>query len=347
MQMRVLVRGWGVVAAMAATGFAIPAVAAPDKAACAAAARYSDAHRGVSVLVLQDGKIVCDAHQGTADTPYELWSGTKSFVGVMAAAAVQDGLMKLEEPASATLVEWRDDPVKSKITLRQLLSMTSGQPSQIGRPPTYRGALDVALTAPPGARFIYGATPMQTFGEVLRRKLVAAGKPGDLVAYIDIRVLRPIGVHYAGWRRGADGNALLPQGVQITAREWAKFGEFIRAGGKAGGKQLVDPATFAAMFQGSAANPGYGLTWWLPHASKVPDPVTASTDIGRRAAELPSDLVVAAGAGDQRLYVIPSRHITIVRQALLDLAGLAAGRIEPSGWSDADFLQILLAPPAR
>ena len=105
---------------------------------------------------------------------------------------------------------------------------------------------------------------------------------------------------------------------------------------------LVDPVAFAEQFRGSAAHPGYGLTWWLPHPSATPDPVTAGSDIGRRAAELPKDLVVAAGAGDQRLYVIPSRKLVIVRQARLDLASFGPNADPARRWSDADFLKLLL-----
>lgn len=329
-------------AALLAAPSARAARTSVSSAACDEATRYSNDHRGVAVLVLEDGKIICDTHVATIDTPYELWSGTKSFVGIMAAAAVQDGLLTLDEPASATLVEWRGDAQKRSITIRQLLSMTSGQPSIMGKPPTYRGALDVALTAAPGERFQYGATPLQTFGEILRRKLVAKGDSGDLAAYLDRRVLSLSGVRIAAWRRGADGNPLLPQGIQITAREWARFGEFVRAGGRADGRQIVDPEAFAAMFKGSAANPAYGLTWWLPHPSRVVDPITAETDIGRRAGELPPDLVEAAGAGDQRMYVIPSKKLVIVRQATLNIAALAMGKVERSGWSDVTFLKLIL-----
>lgn len=332
--------------AVAVTVLAAPASATPTPQQCAAAAAYSDAHRGVAVLVLDHGRIVCEHYQGgDASSTYELWSGTKSFVGILAAAAVQDGLIRLDEPASTTLTEWRADTVKSTITLRQLLSMASGQPSVIGRPPSYRDALDVALVAKPGERFIYGATPLQTFAEVMRRKLIAKGERGDLDLYLERRILAPIGMKYAAWRRGADGHVLTPQGMTIAAREWAKFGEFVRAGGIVDGKAIVDPATFRALFAPSAANPGYGLTWWLPHASTVPDPITAETDIGRNAAILPKDLVEAAGAGDQRLYVIPSRGLTIVRQATLDLAALAQGKPARSGWSDTAFLQTLHVAP--
>ncbi len=119
-----------------------------------------------------------------------------------------------------------------------------------------------------------------------------------------------------------------------------EIGEFVRAGGTLNGKALVDAAAFAALFKGSVANPAYGLTWWLPRASPATDSVTRSTDITIHAAELPADMVVAAGAGDQRLFVIPSRHLTIVRQAKLDLLALAAGRA--SGWSDSHFLGLIL-----
>ena len=119
-------------------------------------------------------------------------------------------------------------------------------------------------------------------------------------------------------------------------------GGFGRRGGTQDGKALVDPAALAELFKGSDANPAYGLTWWLPRASPSDDPVTRSTDIVAHAPTLPADLVVAAGAGDQRLYVIPSRRLTIVRQARLDIAALAAGK--KSGWSDTHFLSFFLSP---
>jgi CubicO group peptidase (beta-lactamase class C family) len=306
---------------------------------CAAALAYSKAHGGLALLVLEDGAVRCRTPD--ISTPQELWSGTKSLVGLMAAAAVQDGLLVLDEKASDTLAEWRSDPGKSTITLRQLLSMTSGQPSAIGRPQGYADSLKVPLSAAPGTRFQYGPTPLQIFGEVMRRKLKATGQNPDPQEYLDRRLLVPLGVRTGEWRKGADGKPLMPQGLVLAASEWAKIGEFVRAGGKQDGKPLVDPVAFADLFEGSSVNPAYGLTWWLPRPSLSNDPVTRATDITEHSTELPADMVVAAGAGDQRLYVIPSRRLTIVRQAKLDIMALAAGK--KSGWSDTRFLELLLA----
>lgn len=327
------------VALWAAAAMPAAAIAPAD---CAAAIAYSDAHRGVTVLVLKDGKPVCEGGDAVA---HELWSGTKSFVGIIAAAAVQDKLLTLDERVYATLSEWRDDPVRRETTIRQLLSMTDGQRSVIGQPPTYVDAIAVPTSSPPGTQFHYGPTPMQVFGEVIRRKLIARGQPGDPVAYLKRRVLDPAGITVAQWRAGPDGNPLMPQGAVMTAREWARFGEFVRAGGKVRGRSLVDSAAFRALFRGSTANPAYGLTWWLPRPTTAKDPVTASNDLPAHAATLPADLVYAAGAGDQRLYVIPSRNLTIVRQARLDIRATMAG--ERSGWSDTAFLRTLLPATPR
>jgi CubicO group peptidase (beta-lactamase class C family) len=315
--------------------------AAMSKAACRAAIEYSDAHRGVSVLVLKNGEIVCAPKSGAGSPKsYELWSGTKSFVGVMAAAAVEDGLLTLDEPASKTITEWADDKRKAAITIRQLLSMTSGLSGKVGKPPTYEKSIAAPMIADPGARFIYSPTSLQVFGEILRRKLLAAGGDGDPVAYFKRRVLDPAGVSVTEWRRGPDNNPLMPQGAIVTAQQWARFGEFIRLGGRANGQSLVDPAAFAELFHGSNANPAYGLTWWLANETDADDPVTVLSDIPANAENLPDDLVFAAGAGEQRLFILPSQGLTIVRLAKLDLIAALAGK--RSGWSDRQFLQMVI-----
>ena len=104
------------------------------------AADYSKEHRGLSVLVMKGDKIVFEDYENgqSADTPLMLASGTKSFSGAMLAAAIEDKLIKdFDEKVSDTITEWKSDPQKSKVTIRQLLSLTSGidagQIGQIGR----------------------------------------------------------------------------------------------------------------------------------------------------------------------------------------------------------------------
>ena len=328
--------GTACAAAHATTG-----VSPVSAAFCEAAWAYAEERDGVSFLVLKEGETVCEAYAPGVDgtSGFELWSGTKSFNGIMAAVAVEDGLLTLDEPAADTIDEWKGDPLKEDITVRHLLSLTSGLASRVGRAPSYGQAIRAEMSASPGERFIYGATSFQAFGELMSRKLAAAGLDEDPLDYLERRILRPAGVEWTAWRRSEDGDPLLPQGASMTAREWGEYGEFIRKGAEVDGQMLVDPVAFDEMFVGSAANPAYGLGWWMAKESSSPDIVTASLDLRHHADEFPDDLVIAAGAGNQRLYIIPSLGLTIVRQTdFQPRRGQRQGK-----WSDTDFLTIILS----
>lgn len=332
--------------ALVVTGGA-PVAAAESSNACAAAQAYSTAQHGVSVLIQQDGKVVCEgyANGGDTDAAWPIHSGTKSFNGLILAAAVLDGLLSIDEPVSKTLPEWAADPAKATVTLRQLLQLTSGLGGRPFPAPDFDEAVVQPFSAPTGT-FQYAAAPFQAFGAVMERKLQAAGRDPDPLTYLKARIADPIGMSWTGWRRTPGGDAMLDQGAILTAREWAKYGEFVRGGGQVNGRPVVDPATFAQLFQGSTANPAYGVTWWLPKANNTPDVVTARLDLRGHEADLPADLVIAAGAGDQRLFVAPSCKLTIVRQAKLDAQRIQAARVRSGdirdGWSDYAFIKPIL-----
>ncbi len=336
-----------IVALALLAGAATPAFATQADPACERAKSYSTSIYGVSVLIRKDGAVLCEgyANGGSATAAWPIHSGTKSFNGLIAAAAVQDGLLTLDEPVSNTLVEWRSDPAKAKVTLRELLQLTSGLGGRAFPAPNYDAAVAQPFTASTGT-FQYAAAPFQAFGAVMERKLAAAGRDPDPITYLKVRLLDPIGMQWADWRRTPGGDAMLDQGANLTAREWAKYGEFIRGGGLVGGKPIVDPETFRSLFKGSVANPAYGVTWWLPKANDAPDVVTARLDLRGHEADLPPDMVIAAGAGDQRLFVVPSCRLTVVRQAELDgkriRAARAAGRDIRDGWSDFAFIKPIL-----
>src|SRR6266496_3392535 len=111
-----------------AFAMASPAIAEIQHADCARAAKYSESRRGVSILVIQNGRTIFEhyANGGSLNGRWPIFSGTKSFWGIAALAAVQDGLFRLDDPVSDTITEWKSDPRKSQITIRQLLSQTDG-----------------------------------------------------------------------------------------------------------------------------------------------------------------------------------------------------------------------------
>jgi hypothetical protein len=115
--------------------------------------------------------------------------------------------------------------------------------------------------------------------------------------------------------------------------------------GRFGNRALVEAALLQECFKGSRLNPDYGLTWWLKRP--VGEGIIQSIPLLRRgwgavgnASWLPPDMVAACGAGNQRLYVIPSLKMVIVRHAPLASARIGAGgygRLQGRRPATADF----------
>jgi CubicO group peptidase (beta-lactamase class C family) len=94
------------------------------------AAQYSEAHGGLTMVVVDNsGKVVFESYNGVRpERGIPLASGTKSFSCAIALLGIQDGLLTLDEPVANTITEWQGNLRKSRITIRQLLNLTSGIP---------------------------------------------------------------------------------------------------------------------------------------------------------------------------------------------------------------------------
>jgi CubicO group peptidase (beta-lactamase class C family) len=308
---------------------------------CRAARQYSQRANGHAMLVMVDGSVVYEAYDNGWDeqTPHRLASGTKSFAGVAAAAAANDGLLSFDERVSETITEWKQDGRKSRITIRQLLSLTSGiDAGENSVVLQYSDAIKAKSLHPPGTKFRYGPNPFQVFGELMRRKLSESNETH--VDYLKRRVFTPIGMETGHWRTDVDGYPHVPSGAFVTAREWAKFGEWLRHKGRCQGQPIVGKDLLEQLILGSKSNPVYGMTFWLARTGGV----SAGDDAAGRSTtpqfdgpdlrgKTPSDMYMAAGAGKQRLYVIPSLKMVVVRM----------GETEGRRFLDDAFLGRLIA----
>jgi CubicO group peptidase (beta-lactamase class C family) len=199
-----------------------------------------------------------------------------------------------------------------------LLSLRSGiAGGDNGRVPSYAAAVAMAESvAEPGQKFSYGPIPFQCFGELMRCKLEPSGE--SVEAYLHRRILKPIGLEPSFWRTDDDGNIHLLSGAFLTSHEWARFGLFIQRQGMWSGEQVLDPELLEQCFKGSKANPAYGLTFWLGTGNGAP-----------------KDLVMAAGKGKQKLYIIPSLDLMVLQFA------------DAKGYQEREFLSRVLADLPR
>ena len=296
------------------------------------------------MLVIQNGRTVFEhyANGGSASGRWPIFSGTKSFWGIAALAAVRDGLFKLDDPVSDTITEWKSDPRKSRITIRQLLNQIDGieGASRLQRASIQdRNAMAIGLPAlaEPGASFIYGPSHLQIFSELLRRKLGGRGT----IAYFEEHVSDRLRIGHLNYKKDRRGNPLPATGFELTAREWARLGELLLGSGNYRGRHIVPANLLREAFAGSQANPSYGLTFWLNQQA----PSGREMDMERMldlpwqkaqwtdaciCKDAPADMVVALGSGYQRLFVIPSLKAIIVRQG------------SNAKFSDAHFLRLVL-----
>jgi CubicO group peptidase (beta-lactamase class C family) len=333
-------------------GFNHASAAELDRNDLGTAADYSADRGGFSFLVVQDGHVVYEsyAHGDAPNRVAQIFSGTKGFWCVAAAAAVQDGILDFDEPVRDTITEWRSDPDKSGIRVRDLLSFTAGiEPvfALHGRSISDRNGYSVRQPAvrPPGASFMYGPSQLQIFAEFLRRKLVSHHLTPE--QYLSKRVLRPLGIFGVDFREDRKGNPLLASGFRLSAHQWEQLGELILGQGKYRGHQIVRADLLAECFHGSRVNPMFGMGFWLNHVA----PEGREVDVEKvleipwehqdwrgdcLCRDAPRDMIAAIGSGYQRMFIVPSQKLIIVRQGMDD-----------ARFSDAHFLRLIFGESAR
>jgi CubicO group peptidase (beta-lactamase class C family) len=153
--------------------------------------------------------------------------------------------------------------------------------------------------------------------------------------YLEDKLFDPLDIDIDTWKHDDAGNPMTHTGLYLSAREWAKFGVFVNHVRNGGTSGIVSNALLSKLFVGRAANPAYGLGFWLNRPP--PDPqlqpikeLQLAIDGDQLYPGGPRDLVAAIGSEKQRLYMIPSLDLVIVR----------FGR--ETAFSDGDFLSRLL-----
>ncbi|OAI41916.1 hypothetical protein AYO41_05040 [Verrucomicrobia bacterium SCGC AG-212-E04] len=307
----------------------VVAVSAAELSRFNDAAAYSDGVQGDALLVMKQGAIVFEhyANLGGPDNAHLLASGTKSFNAAIFALGEAEGIWTLDENVSQTITEWIGVPNKSAITIRHLLSLSSGlvdsplySPTNVENLDTYDLAINGTSTPyPPGVACIYGSSNFQVFAALLERKTGL-----DPVQFLFDRLLSRLGFtasQAALWTRDLRGHPQMAGGAYFNARSWLNFGRLWTQQGVFDGQPLLNPTTTnLAVTYGNPTFTGYGLSWWLnlptgntytPGVDSLPP--AGHGDGQQIATTAPMDTYMAAGTGNQRLYVIPSLDLVIVR----------------------------------
>ena len=305
-------------------------------AALAKARKYSEAQKGIGLMVLKDGKVLLEQYidDASAETVTDSYSMHKSLFALVYGIALSEGIIgSLDETTGDHIREWQNDP-RGQITLRQLLQMESGLKLYSFRDEGTKSmelllaadinavALDHPLADAPGGEFRYNNANSQVAGIVLERALKKAAHSG-YAEYLEKKLWCPAGNGRAElWFDREGGSPRYYSGMFTTVRNWARIGELVRNQGQVRNRQVVPQEWIAEMAKPAATNPNYGLHVWLgsPHVAQRRYSQQNPVSVPHGEPYNAKDVLFFDGFGGQRVYVVPSAGLTIVRTGQINMA---------------------------
>jgi CubicO group peptidase (beta-lactamase class C family) len=291
-----------------------------------------------SLLVVRHGYLVYERYwNGDAHSGQEAFSVTKSFTGALVGIALGDHHLKsLDQTVGELLAAHLPadaDPRLAKVTVAQLLTMTSGLACDDLHPACdpdllfrlyksrdwLREILGRKLVTKPGTTFAYSNA-----GSHLLSAIVADTTGQTTLAFARAKLFAPLGIHTehafqpvgvafptpaqeraserakVAWVTDPQGYHSGFAGLQLPARDLAKIGYLYLNGGRWDGVQVLPASYVRASTQrqshppsGAAPLDGYGYQWWVTSEHGHPS-------------------FVAHGLGGQFIQVIPDLDLVVV-----------------------------------
>jgi hypothetical protein len=216
----------------------------------------------------------------------------------------------------APIPEWRaaNDP-RREIEVEHLLRMTSGlalDETNSGFDPSSQMvylhddmaalAVKAAMVAPPGKRWAYSSPTTELLARIIRD---AVGGPEQTLAFAWRELFNPLGMHNVTLEFDGAGTLQGSSYMQASARDWARFGLLFLNDGVVGGKRLLH-ADWVGFSAAATLDTDYGAGFWTNRSEH--EHAKARVRMG-----IPRDAFFASGDLGQRIVIIPSQHLVIVR----------------------------------
>jgi len=289
------------------------------------AGQYARARGTQAFFVWHEGKVVwAEYGQGTdpekpVNTYYMHLTPLVLLFGI---AKAEGKIGSIDEPAAKYLPEWKNDD-RSRITLRQLLTMSAGLEMYFdNKDPLNKNtrlffaadstapAFEYPAIAPPDTEFAYNYLIPELLGIILER---ATGR--RYAEYLSEKLWQPLGNSTAHvWLDRPGGRPHFNSSLFAVSRDWLNIGVLLAQGGKFGGRQVVPADWIEEMRKPSRTNPNYGMIWLgQPHQQVRSYAKDVRYLVKSSAPYAAPDLFFLDGYGGQRVYVVPSRKLVIVR----------------------------------
>jgi CubicO group peptidase (beta-lactamase class C family) len=313
------------------------------------------------VVVTRHGVLVAEWYEDGRDaTSYGAsWSMAKSFTSALVGIAIDEGKIPgVQTKLVDYYPSWAGSP-RDQITIEHVLHMSTGlmwdEDYVIEHATTsdvvhlvfatdspLQYVVDKPLEFPPDTMFEYSSGNTLLLSGIIQQ---ATGKrAGD---YAQDKLFSKLSIKNGEWWRAKTGETLTYCCVDMTSRDFARFGLLYMQHGMWDGEQIVPAAWVDASLASATTYKGYGYQWWLE---------------GKTNPRLPPDTFAAEGHDGQYIYIIPSLDLVVVRNGHYDKFdgppiadpqlflrypsdGLVegGGTLPPDTWVDEEFLAQIIA----
>ena len=263
----------------------------------------------LAVVIVYKDTLIGEAYAPgiTKETPLLGWSMTKSIINALMALRVKEGVLDIH--AAAPVPDWQNDD-RQQITINHLMHMTSGlewvenyfDVSHVTKMlyvygDMYRFAISSPAEVPPDSVWYYSSGTTNILSGIIRHSF-ADDRDYYRLPYLSL--FYRTGMLHALMEADASGTFVGSSYSYATARDWARFGLLYLHNGIFAGDTLLPSGWIDYTRQPAPhSGGGYGAQWWLNRDRNMPD--------------VPEDAFLADGFQGQRVFVIPSKDLVVVR----------------------------------
>lgn len=264
-------------------------------------------HNTKAFIILKDGKIAMENYFGSfsKDSIWYWASAGKTLTAFSVGIAQEKKLLSLDDKTSFYLGEgWTSAPLEKEnlITIRHQLSMTSGL-KDTSFDCTTSECLEYEADA--GTLWAYHNGPYTLLQDVIREAVNV-----EFTAFFNTHLRNKIGMNGFWLSTNGSNNVFFS-----TARSMARFGLLNLNSGIWDGETILGDTSYVRSMINTSQdlNKAYGYLWWLNGKESYKAPALQTTFQGELIENAPPDTFSGLGKNDQKLYVVPSRGLVIVR----------------------------------
>ncbi len=247
-----------------------------------------------SLVLIQGGQTIYSNFFGGRDEVRSVQSITKSVCALAIAALLDQGkIYSLDLPMSTWIPEWTFHNQKSKITLRMILSHTSGLPD-VDTETTFwskansvQAAIETELIAEPGSQYLYS-----NIGTSLLEAVIAQASSKSVTEFVGKTLFAPLIIQDSRWDTDKVGQELTSGGLYLSTNDLVKIGTLLLNNGFYA-DQLLSPERIEHLTTRSQPFFAYGLLFWLAPQNE--------------------QIFSARGWGGQYITIHPAKNLIAVR----------------------------------